>query len=451
MSWKKIITLLLFLMVLIAAIAYVNLREKRKLAVEGTLLDFPGAQVEKIELLQHGNRFVFSRQDSAWRLEEPLAAKADKVALESILDNFCPLKYDRLVAEDARDLKSFGLDKPEIELKFFARNKNKPAHTILLGMKNNLDSSSYAKLAEGSKVVSIAAYKRNDLEKDLFAFRDKRFFEFDNLAVTSLTYRYENSEFAFSKKEDRWFMDKPIFSLAQEAKVSEILSAASMLEAKSFAGTAGTAANREFGLEKPLLTVEFRSATGSNKIVVGKMGERYYAQAGGFKEICEIEKDLPESFSGDAVSFREKKVALFYPFDVRELKFKNKTFSFAIRKNIDNTWQFVKPSPGKKPNEEKINSLLTSLADCEASEFVDNAKVLPQFSTRIDMAVENSANPGQVSTVVMEFATGEGETVLARNPALAYFFKVGKEILQKLPQKIEDISVDTQNAETPAK
>jgi hypothetical protein len=450
-SWKKIITLLFFLAILVAAIAYVNSREKRKQAVEGILLDFPAAQVQKIELLQNGKKFVFSLHAAVWRLEEPLAAKADKVALESILDNFCPLKYDRLVAENAGDLKSFGLDKPEIELKLFAADKSKPVQTILLGMKNNLDSSSYARLAVGGKVVSIASYKRNVLEKDLFAFRDKKFFEFDNLAVTSMSYRYEGDGFAFIKKDDRWFMDKPVFSLAQDAKVGEILSAAAMLEAKAFTGAVGTEFDREFGLEKPLLTVEFRSATGSKKIGVGKNGERYYARADGFSEICEVEKDFLEKFSRDAAFFREKKVALFYPFDVRELKFRSGACAFEVRKNAGNAWRFAKPAPGKKPSEEKIDSLLAALADCEAGEFVDTAKTHPDFATRIDLKVENPANPGQVDTVVMEFSGADGETVWARNHALPYLFRVGKEILRKFPQKPEDVSEQTQASPSPAK
>lgn len=451
MNWKKIIALLLFLLVLITAIILVDQGEKRKMAVEGILLDFPAAAVEKIELLQTDKKFVFALQDGVWRLTEPLTAKADKIALESILDNFCPLKYDRLVAEAGGDLKNFGLNKPEIELRLFAKDKTRPAHTILLGMKNNLDSSSYAKLAAGAKVVSIASYKRNNLEKDLFAFRDKRFSEFDNLAVTNMTWNYENSDFSFIKKNDQWFMDKPIFSLAQETKVSEILSAASMLEAKSFAAAVSAASRREFGLETPLLTVEFRSATGPKKIAVAKQGELYYALADGFNEVCEIEKDFLEKFNSDASSFREKKVALFYSFDIRELKFKHGTFGFEIRKGADNGWQFIKPSVGKKLNEEKINLLLTALADCEAREFVDNPKTLPEFATRIAMKAENSANPGQFNSIIMEFGAADGETVMARNPALAYWFKVGKEILQKLPQKMEDITEQTQNAQVIAK
>jgi hypothetical protein len=449
MSWKKILALALLLAVLVIAIVYVDQRAKGRLAVEGILLDIPAASVEKIELRNLDGRFVFSRRDMQWNLLEPLAAKADKVALESILDDFCQLKYDRLVAENARDLKDFGLDKPEIELKLFTDDKQ--VHAILLGVKNSLDDSSYAKLSPGGKVVSIAAYKRNDLEKGLFAFRDKKFLEIDTMAVTDLGYRLGNMVFSFAKKGEQWFLEKPVYSLVQEGKVSDILASASLLEALSFAPAADADARRGFGLEKPLLTAEFRSSSGSRKITVGKKGEKSYAWIEGTSEICEISKDFLEKFSSDAVFFREKKVARFYAFDVRELAFQKGTFNFSARKNTAGAWEFSKPGAGKKPSAEKINRLLTALADCEAREFIDGARALPVFTSRVTLKTEDPADPEKLSAIIMEFAAAEGETVIARNPALPYSFKVGKEILAKLPGKMDDITEENPGAAKPGK
>jgi len=448
MSWKKIVILALILLLLITVISIIKRKEINKQVAEGILLDFPAAKIDKIELRQKAMKFVFARRDSFWYLEEPLAAKADKVALESILEDFCPLKYDRLVEENARDLKSYGLDKPEIELKIFTKGMAAPVHTILLGMKNNLDSSSYAKLASNGKVVLIAAYKRNDLEKNLLAFRDKKILEFDSLAVTALEYNYKNTVFSFSKKDNQWFMEKPIFSLAQEAKVSEILSAAFLLEAKAFVGAANTDSSREFNLEKPLLKVEFKSAAGSKKVAIGKKAERYYALVDGFAEICEIDKDFCEKFSLDSAAFRETKIASFYAFDVRKLQFQSGHFGFTIKKNATNAWELLKPPLAIKLNEEKINQLLTALADCEAKEFVDNPKGAPEFVTTVKLQTENSQTPGQLKNIELNFASAMADTVSVRNPSLPYWFKVDKEILGKLPKKIEDISEVTSKKNT---
>ena len=90
------------------------------------------------------------------------------------------------------------------------------------------------------------------------------------------------------------------------------------------------------------------------------------------------------------------------------------------------------------------------MTNCEAREFIEHPDKKSEFTTRIAMKAENSANPGQYNDIEMEFAAAEGETVPARNPALPYSFKVGREILEKLPQKLEDISEDTQDAQANA-
>jgi hypothetical protein len=443
-SWKKIAVLLLFLAILAAAIMYVNQKEKDRQAVEGTLLAMPSASVEKVELRNSNGRFVFSRRDMTWFLDAPLTAKAEKVALESILDNYCQLKYDRLVAENAVELKDFGLDRPEIELKLFA--KDGPATTILLGTNNPLDGSSYARLAGGKKVVTIASYKRGDLEKDLFAFRDKKFFGIDAMAIGALEFRHENSSFSFRKEEGRWFLEKPVHSLAQESKVSDILASASNLEALSFAPAPGSGAYGEFGLDKPILIAEFRSPSDARKIAVGRKGEQYYALAEGAAEICGIAKDFLDKFSIDAAAFREKKVALFFAFDVREIAFRQGAFGFTAHKDAAGTWEYASPVSGGKPDQEKIERLLTSLADLEAEGFIDGAKALPPFPTRIALKTEDPADPGKQGAIVIEFAAADGETVIIRNPALPYLFKANKEILAKLPANLGDLCEDEAKA-----
>ncbi|MCU0275840.1 MAG: DUF4340 domain-containing protein [Acidobacteria bacterium] len=448
MNWKKIAVLAFVLALLSATIVFVNQKEKAKLAVEGILFDIPAATIEKIELRNKTDRFSFSRRDVLWHLDAPLAAKADKAVLEGILDNFCRLKYDRLVAENAAALKDFGLDEPEIELKLIA--KGRPATIILLGMKNTIDDSSYAKLGDGSKVVTIASYLRQALEKDLFAFRDKKVLEIDTMAVAALEYRRESSVLAFAKKEGRWFLEKPLYSLAQESKVSDLLAAVADLQAISFAPAPGSGAFGEFGLDQPALVAEFRSTSGSRKIAVGRKGEQYYALAAGATEICGIAKDLLDKFAADAAVFREKKVAPFFAFDANEIAFRRGDFRFSARKDASGAWKLDREVPGKKLSQEKIETLLTSLADLEAREFMDEARALPPFPIRITMKTEDPARGEKPGSIAIELGDAEGETVIVRNPALPYQFKVGKEFLQKLPTKLDDLCAGGVNGDVPA-
>jgi hypothetical protein len=225
--------------------------------------------------------------------------------------------------------------------------------------------------------------------------------------------------------------------------VSDILSKASLLEAKSFKGPASSASLRECGLENPLLTVVFKLTAGTKKITVGKKGEQYFTMTDSSGEICEIDRDFCETFSSDPSSLREKKIAVFPAFDVRELQFKSADFAFAIRKNRDNSWQLLKPAIKNRLDEEKINQFLMDLADCEAREFIDGTVTRPVFVTLIKMKVENSLHPGQLQAIALDFSAAQEETAIARNPALPYLFKVGKEILEKLPRTISAITVET--------
>ncbi len=443
MNIRKILALALTLAVLLAAIVLVDRRDRARRSQEGTLLDLTAEAVERIELRNARGAFAFSRDGVGWRLEKPVAARADKVIVEGILDNFCPLKYDRLIAGQGAELKDFGLDRPEIELKLLA--KGRPAATVLLGTKNGIDGSSYATLADGGRVAAIAGYRRNDLEKDLFAFRDKKFFAIDPASVTALEFRTAAGALALARKQGRWFLERPLRSLAREEKVGDLISSASLLEATAFLPLAGDAARAGFGLDRPLLTAEFTTPLGKRRIEIGRKDEATYALADGSAEVGAIAGDFPDKFAGAAVDWREKRVARVFAFDVRELSLRRGVFQADLSRDDSGSWVFSRPAAGRKPDEEKTNALLATLADLEAASFVDDPGALAGVArqaavARVVLKTEDPAVPGKRSERILEFFPAQGEEVVVRDPSLAYAFRVNRGILGKLPGKIDDIA-----------
>ncbi len=443
MNIRKILALALALAALLAAIVLVDRHERARRSAQGTLLDLAAGAVERIELRNAHGLFAFARSDVGWRLEKPMAARADKVIVEGILDNFCPLKYDRLIAERGAELKDFGLDRPEIELKLAA--KGRPAATVLLGTKNAIDDSTYAKLAAGERVAAIAGYRRNDLEKDLFAFRDKKFFAIDPASVSALEFRTAEGARALAKRQGRWFLERPLRSLANGEKVDDLVSAASLLEATAFLPLAGDAARAGFGLDRPLLTAEFTTPLGKRRIEIGRAGEATYALADGSAEVCAVARDFPDKFAGAAGDWREKKVARFFAFDVRELSVRRGAFRAELRKDDSGAWAFAGSATGHQPDEEKVNALLTALADLEAASFVDDPGVLAGATrqgtvARVSLKTEDPAEPGKRVGLALEFYPAQGEETVVRDPSLTYAFRVGRAILKKLPAKIDDIA-----------
>lgn len=439
MNWKKILALALVLAALAAAILLVERKGKGGQEGEGTLLDLAAETVERIELRNAEGEFAFARRDSGWSLEKPLAAKADPVALEGILDNFARLRYDRLVAGEGADLKNFGLDKPAIELKLLA--KGRAAAVVRLGIRNTMDESSYAMLAGDPRVVAVAGYKRDGLEKGVFSFRDKKFFAIDSAAVTALEFRRNDAVVSLAKKGDSWFLQKPLYSLASGAQVSDLLSAASLLEATSFVPQAEAADRAAFGLDKPLLTAEFRLGDDARQIAIGRRDESYFAQSGAGGEICGIAADFAGKFAADPAFWRETRLARFFAYDVRELRCEQGDFRFAVRKSDAGEWGFLPPQAGQKPDQGKIEALLNALTELEAVSFQDRPQPLPAGAARLAIKVDDPADPQKTKEFRLEIAADAAGAALARDPDLPYGFAIAGGILAKLPARIEDVAV----------
>jgi hypothetical protein len=127
MSWRRIVVLFGLLAVMGIAIFLVNRGERQKQENEGKLLSVTAANVTKLELQRGDQTFRFVRSDPVWNLELPLKAKADRVSVENILDDFCALKYEKVVEKEAKDLGRYRLDKPEFELRIYEKDPLKPS------------------------------------------------------------------------------------------------------------------------------------------------------------------------------------------------------------------------------------------------------------------------------------------------------------------------------------
>ncbi len=436
MSWKKIVALFVVLAALLAAILLVNRRESRRQEAEGRLATLDAARVARIEIVRGDSRFVFERSADRWQMKEPLVAPADRVAVNNILDEYCPLKYDRQVEAAPRDLSAYGLDRPQLELRLFTSGQQKPTAIVQLGIRNPLDDSSYARLGTGGAVVMVPAHRRTALEKEPFDFREKKFFELDTPRVDALAVRYEGSDFAFAKREGRWFMDKPLPSLAHPPRLDDILSRASALEAKAFLPADR---RKELGLETPVLDIAFTVAGATRTLQVGRKGEALYAQAGGGAEIAEVDKSFLDSFFREAGEYRQRKAMPFYAFDVKAVDFKSPPLSFRLARGADNAWRIDRPAGAKKPDEGRVNDLLAALEGCEAQEFVDVPGSLPPFPTTIVVTADDLDRPGKQRTLTLQFSAPQGDSLLVRDTSLSYLLKVDKAIADKLPRKLEDL------------
>jgi hypothetical protein len=286
------------------------------------------------------------------------------------------------------------------------------------------------------KIVLTAAYKRDHLEKKLFDFRYKRFVEFESSEVKALEIEYQGVTIGFRKKNDNWFMENPLFSLAQDSQVEDIIHSTNHLEARSFLGVPDPEQLKKLGFKTPLLELRLELANSTEKLKVVRQNGQYFAYSPGFEEICEIEKGYIEHFTEQLSEFREHKVARFYSFDVREVEYREKAFHFVIQKDIQGSWKWIKPVLTETIDENTVNDLLSAIEDLEAESFVDKPSGQETFFCFFKIKINNEKSAYNIQTQKISFSKRVENSVYVKDEDLPYLFLVSPDILDKLPKTI---------------
>ena len=108
-----------------------------------------------------------------------MEAEADDTAVDSLLSSLSGLKQKKDLP-DEKDLKSFGLDQPKLEVA--VKLDDGKEQGVQIGTDNSFDNTLYAKKLGDSTVRVVDAYQKTALEKTAFDLRDKKVAHLDDAA-----------------------------------------------------------------------------------------------------------------------------------------------------------------------------------------------------------------------------------------------------------------------------
>ncbi len=437
MSWKKIAALSALLIFLLLVISLLEKRESKIQESQDFLYSLPAEELLGIELKREGETLVFLKEDGSWRLEKPVQSGVDTGALDNLVSSFSALRYDRLVESESTDFSVYGLDQPRLELKLFSGDLEKPQKTLLIGLKNEIDGSSYARLQDDRRVVMLPAFRVNHLDREVFDFREKKFLDLAASEVESFSLDWQGSSFTFQRQNGSWWLKTPVQALARGQKIDDILRRVAGLEAKAFLEKRS---ENEFGLEKPVLQAIFTTGSGSRvELRLGSLDGEYYAGIPAGNEVFRIGEELPALFSTTAEDYREYKVAVFYPFNVQQIIFSGETEKISLSKT-DETWISDDLEAMTEVDQGKVRDILYDLQDLEAVSFIDRP-VLPEsaFNRRITLRLKPESPDQEERKIELLFASSQAGELVVRNLDLKYDFLVKPEILAKIPGQAADL------------
>jgi hypothetical protein len=363
------------------------------------------------------------KQDSKWRLTEPVADRADTNKVEELIGKLGDLKADGdsdYIEDAATDLAKYGLDspqlvaeirkpgsKPKADDKKKSKDKEKPTivEKVLIGKPvEGRDDKVYAKLEDQKYVIAVSASIFKDLDKQLSDLRSHDLVEVTQADVDYVRVQSKRAGEIALKKDFEWEIVQPKTIRAEQSAVTELVRKIDELDIKEFLDQADRS---QYGLEDPAVTVAVwqkgmkdnkgstgnakkddskTEATGKNeptgdpiRVYFGKIDDEkklLYVRRGDDPTVFAVSSEgIMDIVDRGYLAYRRKQVLSFSQTDVSKLVVRRsgKTFSAEHKKlkedDIQGTWRLVEPvdAPG---DSNAINRLLGGFARLNAKNFV---------------------------------------------------------------------------------
>jgi hypothetical protein len=258
---------------------------------EKTVLSFERDKVVQVIVEGGAAPVELSRAADQWTLAKPIQAPADYGTVEGLIGRVQSAQMKAITAQEAKDLKSYGLDKPAASITFGVGSSRATLH---FGSKADA-ATVYAKDASRAMVFTVDSTLLEDVKKPADELRRKDVFEFRAFNATSVQVTRGSETVIFEKAKGQgkdttevWRQAKPAAKVVDAAAFDAFLTKLTSLRAQSFVEAGG---QTKTGLEAPALVVTVRFADGKKeeKVTFGRAGADAHAAMAGQPGVAKLD------------------------------------------------------------------------------------------------------------------------------------------------------------------
>lgn len=231
-----------------------DVRDKR-------VIDFQRTDTIRVEIKQDQETTVCTKNhDSTWELQTPTGKmKADAKAVDDLLFGVDSLEAAAFVEDPVRNLASYGLVPPSIEVAFTQRGEEKPA--VLLIGDYTKDGTVYVKAEQSDQVSRV---KRTLIDKIALGaawLRNKQVLNFHIDDAVRLTLLHGEESLTCQRLGTNWRLTVPVKEEANNAEVNAIIYELDDLRAAAYVQNEPTLTDAVTGFSTPQIqiTVELRN------------------------------------------------------------------------------------------------------------------------------------------------------------------------------------------------
>jgi hypothetical protein len=333
---------------------------------------FDGLQSDKIDRVTvkavAGEKTTIEKQGSAWRITQPTPVAADEAELSGIASNLASLEVQRVIDDQASDMKQYGLDPARIEVSFKAGGQER---TLLLGQKTPTGADMYARLPDKPRVFLVPSYLESTFNKTAFDLRDKTILKIDRDKVDRVDVQAADRAVTFAKQGADWRITAPFEARADFGAIEGILGRLNTTQMKSIAApdVSDPKGLKEYGLDKPAATIRVASGSSQAGLAIGKSaGEGVvYARDLSRPMVFTVESTLADDLKKPADDYRVKDLFDARSFNTTRVEVTRQGQTLAFEKDKD-AWKQVTPA-AKPADTAKVEALLTALTNARATGF----------------------------------------------------------------------------------
>lgn len=386
--------------------------------------------------------FQFRKVEDGWQIIQPVKTDAEESTVNSFLSSLTSAKKTRSFAVKDTDKSSYGLQNAGIRIRVQA--KNGAVDSVILGDKTSIGSNMY--VTKGDTMVSISPISlKNNAQKSLFSWRDKRAIHFNKDEVRAVNLKTKQGSFSFEKDGSDWKLIKPLETKADNNEVTSVLNKLDFGRIKSVeAEEAGNPAR--FNLSKPAYKIELFSGSEKSKSTVmfsAVEDNKAYGKDEVRPHIFTVDSTFMKPFNKTLFDFRDKDLVDFNRNSINRINLLNNGELLMFSKDTSDRWQIDSGEPIKNY---KINDLVSEVERLKVDGFVaeNPGYLLPYGLSNPKGRLELFA--GDSKEIELEFGNSKNEKTYVRNPRSGQVVFVEDSKLEKILLTMDDVYDETANA-----
>jgi hypothetical protein len=228
--------LLLGIVAVLIAISYIVMQrpgERNISPSESTsVVRIDSAGVDKITIQSPTLSLVMVKLGAEWRIETPVAARANQDAIGAFLGEVNASIVSAMVSDKIEKHSLFQVDSTGIVIRFFRRGVESAG--LVIGKPGPSYGDVYVRSVHSNEVFLIDGAISRSAGKSLNDWRDRTIASIPRESIKEIQFQYGDTTFAVSWRDSIWLVGgKP----ANEAAVNSLLGSLSQLQADNFLDT----------------------------------------------------------------------------------------------------------------------------------------------------------------------------------------------------------------------